>query len=186
MDKVDENVGENLLSEFEERLHHYCDKLFFEIGGAPGEDQEIIITAEGDTDYFDRVEQLINDAPSIDGWKFIAFKQPMPGHFKSAWDDLELNTEDMWFLPLSNSKNADLGISVVFKNYEFIKDNEILDTLVYKMLDTIIGEKSFAFDIAYVETGQQPDDPEEMGMFPILELPGYIKWHKFNAEQKIR
>ncbi len=33
------------------------------------------------------------------------------------------------------------------------------------MLDTILGEKSFALNIAYVDTGLQPDEPEEEGMY---------------------
>jgi hypothetical protein len=84
----------------------------------------------------------------------------------------------MWFLPLINEKNNDLGIRICLKNYDLIKDNEILTTLLYKILDTILGEKSFALNIKYVDTALQPDDPAEEGMYPILELPEYIERHK--------
>jgi hypothetical protein len=178
LDSVDEDVQEKLLNDFEVELHKYCDQLFFEIGGSPEEDQELIITAEGDKNYFDKVEQLINAASVIEGWKFIAFKPSIPGHFKSKWDDLELDTEDMWFLPLTNDNNPDMGIRVFLKNHDLIKDNEVLTPLLYKMLDTIIGEKSFALDIDYVDTDEQPSNPEEEDLYPILELPKYIEWHK--------
>ena len=183
---VDENVKEQLLDNFLEQLHNYCDKIYFEIGGFPDEDQELIITAEGDKDYFDKVEHLINNAPKITGWNFIAFKPPMPDHFKSKWDDLELDTEDMWFLPLSNEKKQGLGIRVYFHNQDLIKDNESLTPLLYKMLDTIIGEKSFALDIHYVDTDLLPNDPKVEGLYPILELPQYIKWHKSQAKKSGR
>src|SRR5450755_4259399 len=143
LDSVDEDMHEKLLNDFEEELHKYCDKIYFEIGGSPNEDQEIIITAEGDKNYFDKVEQLISAAPKIDGWIFIAFKPPIPGHFKSKWDDLELNTQDIWFLPLINDKDSDFGIRIFLKNHNLIKDNIVLTPLLYKMLDTIIGEKTF-------------------------------------------
>jgi len=175
-----------LLDNFLEQLHNYCDKIYFEIGGFPDEDQELIITAEGDKDYFDKVEHLINNAPKITGWNFIAFKPPMPDHFKSKWDDLELDTEDMWFLPLSNEKKQGLGIRVYFHNQDLIKDNETLTPLLYKMLDTIIGEKSFALDIHYVDTDLLPNDPKVEGLYPILELPQYIKWHKSQAKKSGR
>lgn len=178
LDSVDEDVKEKLIDNFEAELHKYCDKIFFEIGGLPNEDQEIIITAEGNKDYFDKVEQLINAAPKIDHWNFIAFKPSIPGQFKSKWDDLELDTKDMWFLPLNNNKSSDLGIRIYLKNHDLIKDNETLTPLLHKMLDTIVGEKTFALDIAYVDTEQQPDDPKGKDMYPILELPAYIKWHK--------
>jgi hypothetical protein len=181
LNSVDEGVKEKLLNDFLEQLHNYCDKIYFEIGGYPDQDQELIITAEGDKNYFDRVEELVAAAPKIDGWTFIAFKPPMPDNFKSNWDDLELNTEDLWFLPLSNDKTQDLGIRVCFNNQDIIKDNETLTPLLYKMLDTILGEKSFALDIQYVDTDLLPEDPEEEGLYPIIELPSYIEWHKSQA-----
>ena len=181
LDSVDEVVKEKLLNDLLEELHKYCDKIFFEIGGLPDQEQELIITAEGDKDYFEKVEELINSAPKISGWTFIAFKLPMPGHFKSKWDDLELNTEEMWFLPLSNGKTQDLGVRICLRNYDLIKDNKILKTLIYKMLDTILGEKSFSLDLSHVEIDLQPDEPEDEGMYPILDLPQYIEWQKAQA-----
>lgn len=178
LNSVDGETKEKLLNDFLEQLHKYCDNIYFEIGGYPDEDQELIITAEGDKNYFDQVEELVNAAPKIDGWTFIAFKPPMPDNFESKWDDLELNTENMWFLPLLNGKSRDLGIRVCFSNQDLIKDNETLAPLLHKMLDTIVGEKSFAIDIQYVNTDLLPDDPEEEGLYPILDLPKYIEWHK--------
>ena len=180
LNSVDNDIKEHLLDNMLEQLHAYCDKIYFEIGGDPDASQEFIITAEGDKEYFEKVEFLINAAPKISGWTFIAFKPPIPGHFKSEWDNLELNTEDMWFEPLSLQDSDNLGIRVFLKNHDLIKGNEILTPLLYKMLDTILGEKSFALDISYVDTDLQPDDPEEEDLFPILELPEYVAWHKVN------
>jgi len=178
LNSVDEEVKEQLLDNLLEQLHKYCPKLYFEVGGHPDEDQELIITAEGDESYFEKVEDLINRAPKIEGWNFIAFKPPMPDHFQSRWDDLELNTKDLWFLPLSNETISGLGIRIFLPNHDLIQNNEVLTPLLYKMLDTIVGEKSFALDIRYVDTEQLPDDPEDEGLYPILELPGYIERHK--------
>jgi hypothetical protein len=109
LDSFDESVKEELLEEFLTRLHQYCDKLYFEIGGFPDEEKELIITAEGNKKYFSTVEMLLNAAPKIDGWKYIPLKQPITGHFKSKWDNLELDTEDMWFLPLEGDGSKDRG-----------------------------------------------------------------------------
>jgi hypothetical protein len=134
--------------------------------------------AEGKSEYFGEVEELIKLAPQIRGWRFIAFKQPAEGHFISNWAGLELNTEEMWFLPLEGEQATDIGIRIYLKNNDLVKDNEHLTPLLYKMLDTILGEKSFASDINYFDTDLQPDDPEEEGIYPIIELPGYISWFK--------
>ena len=105
----------------------------------------------------------------------------MPDHFNSKWGDLKLNTEDMWFLPLSNDKTKGLGIRVFFSNQDLLKDTETLTPLLYKMLDTIVGEKAFALNIQYVDSGLLTYDPEEEGLHSILELPEYIKWHNVQA-----
>jgi hypothetical protein len=175
---VDPVTKEKVLDDFLEQLHKYCDKIYFEIGGYPDEDQELIVTAEGNKEYFDKVEELIGGAPKIEGWIFIALKQPMPGHFKSKWGDIELNTEEMWFAPLSSEDPNDLGIRVYLRNYDLIKDSEHLMSILFKMFDTILGEKSFAVDIDHVDTDLQPNEPEEEGLYPILDLPNYINWHK--------
>ena len=97
-----------------------------------------------------------------------------------------MNTEETWFLPLVNEINNDIGIRICLKNHDLIKGNEILTTLLYKMLDTILGEKFFALNIKYVDTDLQPDDPAREGMYPILELQEYIDRHKSQPTQSSR
>ncbi|CAN5603962.1 hypothetical protein BH10BAC2_BH10BAC2_04930 [soil metagenome] len=181
---IDENIKEQLLNSFMVQLHKYCDKIYFEIGGFPDETQELIITAEGDKKYFLKVEELINAAPQIDNWIFVAFKPPISGDFKSKWGELELNTEEMYFLPLSNNKTPGIGIRVYLKNHELLKENKTLMTLLYKMLDTILGEKSFASDVDYIDTDLLPDNAQKENMYSILELPEYIQWYKSQKSQE--
>jgi hypothetical protein len=175
---LEPSVNEELLDNFLTRLHEYCDELYFEIGGLPDQDQELIITAEGNKDYFPAVEELIRDAPSIPGWVFIAFKQPTDGHFKSEWGDIELDTQEIWFDPLNSKTSTGIGIRVYVPNFDLIKENESTNPLLLKMIDTIIGEKAFASDLEYIEFASQIADPEEGGQISIIELSDYIGWRK--------
>jgi hypothetical protein len=178
INSLDEDLKEKHLDKCLEQLHLYCDKLYFEIGGLPNEVQELIVTAEGDKDYFDEVERLISAAPEINGWTFIAFKPATVEHFTSKWSDLKMTTEEMWFQPLSNEGNSNLGIRVFIPDQAQKVNHKSFKPLLFKMLDTIIGERSFALDIQYVDTSLLQSKPEEQGLLPILELPEYIKWHK--------
>lgn len=176
---VDPDTKERLLNNFMTQLHKHCDELYFEIGGHPQQDRELIITAEGNTDYFEQVENLINAAPKIVGWNFIAFIPPREVDFEMKYEDVQLKPKEMWFQPLDNSKKlAAIGIKVCMMNFELVKDSKWLQPAVYKILDTIVGEKSFAMDIDYVAIGQLSDEPEEDGMISLVELPDYIKRKK--------
>jgi hypothetical protein len=125
------------------------------------------------------VEALIGAAPKIEGWNFIAFIQPAGADLEIDYEDVVLQTSDLWFHPLAHPENpASIGIKVCLKNYELVKDSPWLKAAVYKALDAILGEKSLASDIAYVEIGQLPDAPEEEAMIELRELPAYVAWKK--------
>ncbi|WP_183558762.1 hypothetical protein [Mucilaginibacter sp. SP1R1] len=163
-----------------EQLHIYCDKLFFEIGGWPDRDQELIITADGDINYFERVEELINDAPEIKGWIFTAFIQPTDLDYASNFEDVDLKPFEMWFLPLDNKNNPkSIGLRICLPNYDSVKDSEWLEAAVYKVLNTVLGEKSFANDVDYIEIKHLPDgNPADQGMMELTDMAAFIKWKK--------
>ncbi|HEU4470572.1 MAG TPA: hypothetical protein VFR58_05790 [Flavisolibacter sp.] len=179
LNQMEAETKEGLLNQLLDQLHRYCDKLYFEMGGHPDEDQELIITAEGNTGYFEKVESLVAGAPEISGWKFIAFIPPKGVAFRLQYEDVELRPGEMWFLPLHNPYNpASLGIRLCTANYELIKESRWLDPALYKLLDIVIGEKSFALDIDYVALEQLPDDPDEQGLIRLSDLQRYISWKK--------
>lgn len=177
IEDIDER--ERLLNDLNYKLHVYCDQLFFEIGGYPNGIQELIITAEGKIEYFDKVEKLIANAPSLKSWKFIAFIQPKDTNFEVKFEDLILKPDEIWFLPLKNSDTPPLlGLRICLKDFELLQHDDWLEPAVYKMLDTILGEKSFAIDVHHIEINQLPDNPEEKGLMKLSDLQDYVKWYK--------
>jgi hypothetical protein len=119
VDEVDEGVKEQLLNDLLGQLQKYCDQLCFQVGGMPGEEQELIITAEENEDFFEQVETLVNSAPHIDNWIFTAFIQPQDDLRATKFEDIELKPAEMWFMPLdSASKPKSIGIKVYTPNYD--------------------------------------------------------------------
>ncbi len=179
INEADVEIKNKMLNELEGQLHKYCDKLYFEIGGYPSGPKELIITAEGDIAYFDKVEKIISLAPKLDNWRFIAFKPPMGASFKTKFEDVEINASEVWFLPLgTNNANKSIDIHIGIRNYAQIKNSEWLNSAICKMLDTTIGEKSFALDINSIEIMELPNEPEQKGMFNLAKLEEYIISHK--------
>ena len=177
--ELSDDTKEELLDEFLEHLYKYCDGLYFEIGGEHGKEQELIITADGDTEYFHKVEELIDAAPAIDNWIYAAFIQPGDLPQTTIYEDVELKPFEIYFLPLDNKNQpTSIGLRVCLPNYELVKDSEWLTAAVYKVLDHVLGEKVFALDIDYIEIEDLPDNPEEKGMMELADLPRFIKWKK--------
>jgi hypothetical protein len=177
---LDEEEQEEMLDALLDALHSYCDELYFDIGGMHGEDVELIITAEGNTDNFDKVEALIAEAPQVSGWQFIAFMPPRDLDYTSVFEDVELSPPDIWFLPL-DSKNApkSIGLRICLPNYELVKDSKWLKNAVYKVLDIALGEKVFALDVNYIEIkGMPPGKPEDEGLIELKDLARFITWKK--------
>jgi len=71
-----------------------------------------------------------------------------------------------------------IGIKVCTPNYDIVKESEWFKSAVFKVLDTLLGEKSFAMDIDHVDLGKLSDNPEEQGMIELFELPAFVKWKK--------
>lgn len=175
---TDNSKKESLLNEFLENLHEYSDGLFFELGGYPNGTQELIISAEGNKEYFKAAEKLVAKAPKIDEWEFICLKPPMGVDFITKYEDIELDPKTMWFLPLTNSSNPKiLGLRVYSPNYHSSK-NKVYLNAVNQVLDTILGEKSRALDVHHLEVGKVPPNPEDEGLIELVELKEYINWKK--------
>jgi len=176
----DQEEKDRLLDDFLTHLHLFCDHLFFEIGGAqPEAKQEVIITADGDLDYFAKVEELIACAPKSDDWDFIAFIPPREVDFSVEYEDLIIEPQDVHFLPLEDpDEPGSICIRLGLKNYEDIADNKWLRPCCFKLIDAVLGEKVFAEDIKHIEIDQLPDEPSEAGFLPLEKLPSYVAWHK--------
>ena len=140
---------------------------------------ELIITANGNPYLFKEVELLVHHAPVVQRWKITAFLQPETNltKYENGSDKpldyygITLRISEMYFIPLENpNKPTDLGIKVLLKNYIVHKDNLRLREAVYVHIEHLIGEKSFANDIAFIEIGQWEGDNENQIKLYNLKL----------------
>lgn len=176
----DEEEYSRLIDAMLEKVLSYCPGLYFELGGDPYDDQEVIFSASGNVELFDKVVELVESAPVIKNWRFIAFKPPLGPDFKISFDGLELDPREMWFQPMEHPDLSDaIGIMIGIEDLDEDREDEIL-AASYIVLDTLLGEKSSALDIDYVDITNTPEDPEEEGFFSLSKLAEYIEWKKGN------
>lgn len=157
-----------------EHLHCFCDQLFFLTGGNQDGKMDLIITAEGNEEYFFLVESLVREAPSLENWNIIAFKQPT-GKSIIGYKDIELNSEEIYFDPLENKASSQIGLRLYVNNYDSDSKSDFLNA-AYWMLDSILGEKSVALDIGYVDVADLSSVPDPEVFIKLSRLPNYIEW----------
>jgi hypothetical protein len=170
-----DNEKERILDDFLSHLHKYCNHLFFEVGGYPDKKQNLIITAEGDMDFFDKVESLVKHAPPLEYWNVIAFK-PAMGFGIIEYNGVKLDPETMYFDPLSNKTSQKIGLRVHVDNFNPTREKDFLQA-VYLLLDNILGEKSAAIEIGYVDIKSLPSISEREYLIEFIKLPRYIQWN---------
>ncbi|MCR9199959.1 MAG: hypothetical protein NXI04_15090 [Planctomycetaceae bacterium] len=171
-DSFPEAAQEELLS----ALHQIDDRLFYLVS-TESRPRELIVTADGNTSAFEIIEQLIDAAPPSPQWQYFALKPPMGFGFTHRDGPISLRVAELWFKPLkSQDAPTELGVLVGFPDADLVLENQSVDT-AWTILETALGERSSALDIAHVAVDDLPEDPRAHRFLPLPELPRYIDFH---------
>lgn len=165
-------------------LGYYCKGLDFMIVFSKkiNEKAELIITANGNPDYFNEVIELINNAPILKSWKFTAFIQPtgcidklMNGLDEPyIFQEITIKASEIKFLPLNyDSDSKRLDIVVYLKNYNIHCNTKTLEQAIYIILQDLLGEKALYKNINFVQLAQVPNNVENL--VKLYELQFYIE-----------
>ena len=165
------------------QLGYYCKELDFMIvlPKKANQKSELIITANGNPEYFDQVIQLINNAPILRNWRFIAFIQLTEKIDKiiERLDDpyviqeLTIKTNEAKFLPLDYDVNSkELDIIIYLKNYYIHCNTKTLQQIIYVILKDLLGEKSICQNINFIQLAKTPNQIEEL--IELYEFQFYI------------
>jgi hypothetical protein len=85
----------------------------------------------------------------------------------------------MYFTSIENlEKQTDLGIRIYLKNYIIHKENPRLREAVYTHIEHLIGEKSFANDVAFIEIVQLTSKINDIELLDLYNLADYVIFFK--------
>ncbi len=167
-------------------LHHYNKDLDLIIKNK-NNGAELIITANGNPYLFKEVELLVHYAPVVERWKITAFLQPETNLTKYQqgkdkpleYYGISLRISDMYFTSIENlEKQTDLGIRIYLKNYIILKENPRLREAVYTHIEHLLGEKSFANDVAFIEIEQLTSKINDIELLDLYNLADYVIFFK--------
>ncbi len=173
---------EMLLSGLQHELDACCEGLSFEMGEPTANGRILTFTAEGDTDLFRYVVDLVDNAPDLDWWEFVAFKQPMGTGLKVRFDRYVFDTRKMYFQQLECEEEPEmLGLRIAVEGSR--PDDEDFQVGVYVTLEALIGEFDCATLVGYMETVPVPDEPFKAGFQQLDDLPRFVEWFKRKRDE---
>lgn len=182
MGDLEEKQRHELENALQYQLTKYCAGLAYEMGEPTANGRTLIFTAEGDTDLFRYVVELVDSAPDLDWWQFTAFKQPLGTELKVRFDRYLFDTRKMYFQQLECEEEPDmLGLRIAVEGSK--PDDEDFQVGVYVTLEALMGEFDCATLIGYMETVPVPEEPFKSGFLPLDDLPKFVEWFKQKRDE---
>lgn len=154
-------------------LSYYCKEIDFIIVFPKNGNtkSELIITANGNPEYFNQVIDLVDNAPQLKNWKFTAFIQPIE-KIEEVMDELDkpyvfqditLKASELKFMAINYEENIQkLDIIIFFKLFNIHCNNKTLNQAIYIILQDLLGEKSLYQNINLIHLAQMPDNAEQL------------------------
>lgn len=173
-------------------LGYYCKEIDFMIvfPKVCNGKTELIITANGNSEYFKQVIDLIDNAPQLRNWKFTAFIQPIENIEKIIegldepyiFQEITLKTSEIKFSLLNfDEETKKLDITVYLKKHKVHCNTKTWKQAIFIILQNLLGEKSLYQNINFVQIAHPSDRerPKEMpnnieGFIELYELQFYI------------
>lgn len=178
----------------DKHLHNYCEQLesILMFPANENEPTQLVISASGNPEYFDQVTTLIESAPQLKNWKFVAFIQPSQSidEMEAGLDkpyvfkDIELKASELKFMPFQYEDVRKIDMIVYLKNFTVHCNNKNLLHVVFIIMQDIIGEKSLFENINFVELAQMPTE-ESNDLIYLYDLQFYlVELNKYNTSQR--
>ena len=159
-------------------LHAFSKGLFLEIS-ANEERKELIVTAQGNREFFADALELVDHAPTIEGWNFIALKPAIGSDFNFKMGEVTINPNEITFMPLEADEYPhDVAVRLFHKDYtpqEGATRNAVIVGL-YSALNMLLGEKETTLNFQYIDFDDMPHPKEQN--FPFSGLKDYIEYKK--------
>ncbi|WP_264741152.1 hypothetical protein [Cytobacillus firmus] len=166
----EENLN-SLFNKLSKQLSKINEDLAFEFSADLIEGKrEFIISADGILSAFPDVIDLVENAPQLEGFKIIAFRQKSAVDDISTieYEDISLGPDDVYFTYRKNGDTLDIVLYLRGYNSDF----EEWENAAFILLDTIIGEYDVATKIGSIDMLPYKESPN---LKSILELPSLIE-----------
>lgn len=154
-------------------IKHYCTQLGYLIQlDNKTQNAELIITAEGNPEYFDHAKALVKAAPSLPGWTITALrkKQSLIAFIPPGFIDVHIPSIQFSILKVDNNY---FGVRFFIPGYNHRRSGDYYDFMV-DVLINMFGEEEYGYLIPCIDLVQLPYTTTPKGLHPFFQLPRII------------
>lgn len=146
---------------------------------------ELVLTADGNTKNIVFVEELVNCAPNIDGWKITAHKPAMNiENVNITMAGFEFSQKNINFYANEFKDYPDeIDITIVHDDLTEENKNQIING-TYIFLDNYLGELDFVNNIDTLKTVGKFEAEKEL--IPISKLKDFLIWRQKEFIEKYK
>lgn len=167
----------------DKHLHYHCKGLECIIMFPANESEpiQLVISACGNPEFFEQVITLVDAAPKLKNWQFIAFIQPTQSIDEMevgldkpyVFKDINLKASELKFMPFEYEGVKKIDMIVYLKNFTVHCTNKNLLHVVFIIMQDIIGEKSLFENINFVELAQMQEQEDDELIY-LYDLQFYL------------
>lgn len=177
------NIDKDFFRKLAPKLAGIKDGYFFLTGMYDDDTAELVITPEGIVKNIVFVEELINSAPAIEGWKFTALKPALDikdisielAGYKFSKENLSFYSNQLQGYP------DEIDITVVYQDYDE-KNRAVITNGICIFLDNFIGELNFVTTIDNLKVVGKSET--QQGLIPIEKLKDFLIWRQKEFVEK--
>jgi len=175
--KTQNNLEKGFFDKLSASLEELKDGYYYLTGMYDDNTVELVFTADSVVKNIVFVEELVQAAPKIDGWKFTALKPALDiKDVNIEMGGYKFNDQNISFYAIEMGEYPDeIDITIVYNDLVNEDRAQILNG-IYIFLDNFLGELDFANNVDSLSLVGKQDAIKEL--IPIAKLKDFLTWRQ--------
>lgn len=175
--KNQKDITKNFFDKLSPKLAELKDGYFYLTGMYDDNTVELVLTADGYAKNIIFIEELVDAAPNIVGWKFTALKPALDiKNVSIEMSGYKFNDETLSFYAVESPNYPDeIDITIVHNDLTEKDKKQILNG-TYIFLDNYLGELDFLNNIDNLTTVSKKEAQKEL--IPVEKLKDFLAWRQ--------
>lgn len=181
--KSSENIEKGFFNKLSPKLAELKEGYYYVTGMYDDNTVELVLTADGTIKNIVFIEELVEAAPKIEGWKFTALKPSLKiEDVTIKMGGIEFSSENLFFYS-NELPNYPDEIDVCIIHNDMTDDNrqQIING-TYIFLDNYLGELDFVNNIDNLQVITKSEAKKEL--VPIAKLKDFLIWRQKEFVEK--